>query len=267
MFSKPHLKSFLLLLFLDGGSLSFCFYLLPIKYFIFILVFLVILNIYLLFFSEFLFIKTLQLSPLLPGQFPAIQEIWEEYKISKKTHCYIADTKSPFTCAFSNSQADFAVFSKGLLEILTKEEVKAIVYYYLQSFSTGYSFFLTLISYICWLIFKLLIVIELPFRLIKKNPSPTPFCFPFVLKAFSLISGWIFFYLDKKTQQKLQGRDYPHVLWKTQSLLKMENFSLPVWMAPVFLGNLLTLKSIKWYLSFQPKIRARVKALIGSYPP
>ena len=269
MLPRQSLKSFLLLLILNGGTVSFCFALLPIKYFIFILVFLVILNIYLLFFSELLFIKTLQLKPLPLGQFPIIQAVWEEQKIktSKKAGCLIADTKSPFTFAFSNNKADFAVFSKGLLEILTKEEIKAIVCYYFKSFSSGWSLFLTLVAYICWLIFKLFVLVELPFHLIRKNRNSTPLCFPFFLKALGLISGWIFFYLDKKVHQELKGRDYPHTLWKVQSLYEMENFSLPEWMAPVFFSNFLTSRPVRWYLSFQPKTRTRVKALIGSYPP
>ena len=268
MLLKNCLKSFVLLIVFNSGTLSLLFYLFPVKYLTLNLVFLVILNTYLLFFSDWLFIKTLQLKPILPTDSSGIHAIWEEWRKntnSQRGRCYIFDSKLPLSLHFSHSKEHFAVFSKGLLELLTKEEMKALVCYCFTSFLTGWSLFLTLISYFCLLVFWLCFILEAPVRILRKNKKPI--LFPWFLKTLGFITRRIFLHLDKKTHQTLAEKSYPHTLWKVQSLYKVDIFSVPAWMAPVFFGNPLTWKTLKWYVFFQPKIRQRVKALTGSYPP
>lgn len=269
MFSKSFFKSFLLLLLLNTLILIFL-PLLPLRYLFPILTFLVIFNIFLLFYSEFLFIKTLKLqSPFLfQGDPWGIDKIWTEQqknKFSKKNHYYILNRDQPFSLCFSNLKGNHVVFSKSLLELLTEEEKKALVCYYFTGFYSGWSPVLTLLSCFHYLIDKLFFLLETPFRLFRKNKSPL--FFPLFLKILSLPIQKVYFLMDKETKAKEQGKAFPKLLWKTQSLYKMDKMKLPDWLTPVFFGNPLTWKVLKWYFSFQPKMPVRVKTLIGTYPP
>ena len=267
---KKYLPALLLLFLFNSGALWLLFSLLSARYFVLGVSLLIVLNIGLLFFSELLFIKVLRLRPLLPTDPSDIHKIWhfERNRALKTARCYIAPGPGAFSLHFSNGKANAAVFSESLLELLTKEELKALACYYQTGFATGWSLFFTLLSFFCALLWALFFVLESPFRFFLKDrkPQKSPFCFAMFIKALSFPACRIFLYLDRKTQHRLSDFSLPKALWKTQSLYELEQLKLPDWMVPVFFANPLTKRSLKWYLSFQPKIRLRMKALAGTYP-
>lgn len=290
---KNNFKSFALVFVFNGFYLSFFYYFLPFYYFFFILIFFVALNIWMLFFPAFPFIRKLKPRLAFPTDPKDILGIWEEEKktfSNEKALCYIVEKEVPLSFHFSSLRANSAVFSRHLLELLTPEEVKALVCYFFTVFSTNWSLFFTLLSFFCFPIWILCFLLEAPFRffysffknsifLNKKKVLENSNCVnsekkkrseilsPLFFKLLPLFFYRVFLCMDKKTQKKTTGEALGSALWKVQSLYEVENFSPPLWMSPLFFGNPLTFRVYRWYFSFQPRLRQRVKALVGSYPP
>lgn len=291
---KNNLKSFALLFFFNSFYLSFFFYFLPLHYFFSVLIFFAAINTWLLFFPVFPFIQ--KFNPRLAFPTEGIFKIWKEEKkdlSKKKALCYIVEKEIPFTLHFSGLQTHSAVFSRGLLALLTVEELKALVCYFWTLFSAGWSLFFTLLSFFCFPIRALLFLLEIPFHFIYsifkflKNSvflnkekmtedlndvttgkqKRSEILFPLFFKLLSLSFYRVFLCMDKKAYQKPAGKALGSALWKVQSFYEVENVSPPLWMSLLFFGNPLTFRVYKWYFSFQPQLRSRVKTLIGSYPP
>ena len=137
---KNNLKSFALLFVCNSFYLGFFFYFLPFHYFFLLLIFFVALNIWLLFSPVFPFIQKLKPRLAFPTDPKGILGIWEKEGRNfpqKKAICYIVEKEVLLSFHFSSLRADSAVFSRGLLELLTVEEVKALVCYFWTVFSTG----------------------------------------------------------------------------------------------------------------------------------
>lgn len=291
---KIFFKSFVPLFIFNSFYLSFLFYFLPIHYFFSLLIFFVAVNVWLLFFPAFPFIQ--KFSPRLAFPTERIFKIWEMEQAAssqKKSLCYIVEEEMPFALHFSGLQTNSAVFSRGLLELLTVEELKALVCCFWTLFSTGWSLFFTLFSFFCFPIRVLFFLLEIPFHFVYsifkflknsvflnkekitedsndgaiEKPKNKEILFPLFFKLLSLPFSRVFLHIDKKTYQKSAGKALGGALWKAQSFYEMENISPPPWMSLLFFGNPLTFRVYKWYFSFQPQLRLRVRALIGVYPP
>lgn len=288
-------KSFALLFVFNSFYLSLLFYFLPLPYLVLILIFFIVLNVWLLFFPEFFFMRKLKARPAFLTDSKGILKIWkaaQKTSSTKRATCYIVEEGAPFSFYFSGFRADSAVFSKSLLELLTLEEAKALVCYFFTVFSTGWGLFFTVFSFFCSPVWILFFLLEAPFRFfysiglvtlnrkerkkemiekkgslgMKKQRGHESFSL-LVLKLLSLFFYRTFLYLDRKTHQKPEGKALGRALWKVESLYKTETLSLSFWMLPLFFGNPLTFRFYGWYLSFQPRLRQRVKALVGYYPP
>ena len=184
---KNNLKSFALLFFFNSFYLSFFFYFLPLHYFFSVLIFFAAINTWLLFFPVFPFIQ--KFNPRLAFPTEGIFKIWKEEKkdlSKKKALCYIVEKEIPFTLHFSGLQTHSAVFSRGLLALLTVEELKALVCYFWTLFSAGWSLFFTLLSFFCFPIRALLFLLEIPFH--------------FIYSIFKFLKNSVFLNKEKMTE-------------------------------------------------------------------
>ena len=267
---KKYLPACILLVLFNGGALWLFLSVFSTRYFVIAVSGLILSAVGALFFSDLLFIKRLRLRPVLPTD--DIYKIWHnkaEGLPDNADRCYIAPGPDLFSLHFSNGKTNGAVFSESFLELLSQKELEALVCYYKTGFATGWSLFLTLLSLFCAPVRMVFFILESPFRLFLKDSKlkASPFCFLLFLTVLSRPAQGIFLSLDQKTQRRCPKAGLPKALWKMQSLYELEQMHPPDWMIPVFSADPLTKKSFKWYISFQPKIRLRIKALTGTYPP
>ena len=226
---KKYFPSFIFLFLFNSCVLWLCFYFFSTRYFVLSLGLLVVLNIWVLFFSEYFFIKILRLRVALPTE--DIYRIWHNENSSsfKSDQCYIASGPGTFSLHFSNGKMNAAVFSENLLELLTKKELESLVCYYKTGFATGWSLFLTLLAFFCAFLWALCFILEAPFRLFLKTKKlkKTPFCFLLFLKLLSLPARWIFLSLDGKPNTSFRtsaglrfcGKFNPFMNWSSGNFL------------------------------------------------
>ncbi len=185
----------------------------------------------------------------------------------KNVNCYKTKVDFPVSICFGNPREYFIIFSESLLDALSEKEIKLLLSYYIQSVSNGSTLFLTLISGIIYCLDGFLFLINYPFKYFQKT-KPVNFLMVWILYILSWPTKPLFSRLDRQfAKTKEEKKLWASLLWKLDSLYKLEKRNFPIFFTSLFLANPLTNNKWECYISLQPKIRSRVKNLIGSYPP
>lgn len=265
---KIYLKSSLPLLFINLIPLLFFSLLLEPRFLIPLIAFLLCLNVYLCFVFPSQILNHFSVQSLTP------QDPWQIMPLLKKTmppsssvEFYKIKQSQPLSLCFGSAHKQYILFSESLLDLLSPKEKELLLSYYAYSISQGGYFALTLWSGLIYLLDRILFVLNYPLKIFKKQNSKPSLNMVMVL-IFFLLTPWVrlhFFKLD--SHQKENNKDWAFLLWKLDSAYQLENFNFPSFLAPLFPCNPLTNLKRGCYVSLQPKIKLRVKKLIGSYPP
>ncbi len=237
-----------------------------------VFVFLFLFDLFLLFFVGIYLKRHFSYSAFTPDDPYGISLIFENLKkIHKLKNIYLFKTKelkSAFFC-FSVGKKSFIVLSENLLENLSKQNRECLLHYPLQMIKSGDLFFLTLISGFLFFIDKFLYFLNYPVYLFKnKSVKKEYLSLIFILKIMSLITKKIFYNTDKRIffnkAKKIQQGVF---LWKLDSITTVCPPKTPFFMTPLFLTNPLADSGWRSYISLQPLMKNRLKALDIPYPP
>ena len=267
---KPYFKSVFLL------ALTSLFFCLPVSLFLEIqfliptLALLCIFNAYIYLFHPYKILKHFSFQHFSPNDPWEITATLNELKADsdfKNISCYKTKMDLPATLCFGSPRGYYIILPEQLLDTFSKEDIKLLLSYYSKSISNGSVLFLTLMSGIIYLIDGFLFLLNYPLRYFQKN-KPVNFFMVWILYTLSWLTKPLFLKSDlhfAKTEQ--EKKRWALFVWKLDSLCRLEKRSFPVFLGSVFLTNPLTNNQWECYISLQPKIRSRVKNLIGSYPP
>ena len=141
------------------------------------------------------------------------------------------------------------VFSTQIFKILTKEERDLIVNYYEVFFKTGWLFFFSITS----------AFLEIFYKILPK-------------KLYFYLLNWILKSL-KNVVLKIDARDkkmshhLAYLLWKIEEIYSMELEASLYFLNLLYFSNSLTSSQAKCYTPTELRVKHRVQALIGYYPP
>ena len=266
-------KSFLFLF-----GLNFLFVLpvwlfLDLRYLVPVFVFLLILNLFLLFSAGFYLKRNFSFSAFVPEDPYGVHSIFEDlkntYNLRDIQLLKIKHKDCSFFC-FCTGKKSFVILSEDLLESFSKRDIKLLLSYPFQMAKSGDLFFLTLLSGFLFLMEKLLYFSNYPLSFFKKDLAKKKenlFLF-LVLGALSLMTRNIFYKVDKNVFLREQrGKEQALFLWRLDSVFTVNPPKVFPFMAPLFLTNPLTDLIWQGYISLQPLIKERIKRLTGVYPP
>ena len=242
------------------------------RYLVPVSVFLLILNLFLVFFAGFYLKRNFSFSAFVPedpygvhSTFEGLKNIYnlrnvQLLKIKHKGYSFFY---------FCTGKKSFFVLSEDLLEGLSKRDIKLLLSYPFQMAKSGDLFFLTLLSAFLFLIEKLLYFSNYPLSFFKKDSAKRGNLFLFlVLGALSLMTKNIFYREDKNVFLREQkGQEQALFLWRLDSIFTVNPPKTPPFMAPLFLTNPLTDSIWQGYIPLQPLTQKRIKHLTGIYPP
>ncbi len=267
---KPLFQSFFLLIFINLFPCLLVLFFLKLPFLIPTLALLCVFNIYLYQFHSLKILKNFthqHFSPNDPWKVMTSFKKMQKEADLENLHCYKTKMDYPVSVCFGTPKNYSIIFSEQLLDTFSEKEIKLLLSYYFQAISRGSILFLTLLSGIIYCMDRLLFVLNSPLRFFQKNKSIN-FLRVWNLSIWSWLTRPLFLKLDRQFMKtEKEKRLWASFLWKVDSLYKQEKRNFPTFFAPVFLTNPLTnIKSIG-YTFLHPKIRSRVKNLIGSYPP
>ena len=227
-----------------------------------------VLDIFLLFFSGFYLRKKLLFSAFAPQD--PYNSIFEELKNSwnvKNAQLLKVKQLGFSFFYFKGFEKYFIVLSEDLLERFSPKEIKHLLNYPFKMIKSGDLLFLTVLSLFLLLIEKLASCLNSPVGFFKKRAVQKKSLFlALILKILSLITKRVFKNLDQSLSASSKNQ-LALILWKLDSLSQIKPPKLSLFFAPLFLTNPLTDEAGKDYTSLQPLIKHRVKALAGDYPP
>lgn len=250
------------------------------------LVFLLTLNLFLIFFSYLYFKKYTFSFFTMDDPYKASQIFKDLQKIYNIKNVQILKTASQTEChffCFANGNKYSIAFSEKFLDSFSKQDIKILLSYVLKMIQIGDLFFLNLLSGFLFLIEKTLYYLNYPFYFLSKKPvKKENLALILILRALSPISRRIYKNLDKafSFQENEKGQlafsfqknenekeQLAFLLWKMHSLAKVYPSKTPVFWAPFFLINPLTDSGWDCYISLHPLIRDRLQSLGVNYPP
>lgn len=246
--------------------------LLSLKYLILAFVFLIVLDLFLLFFSGFHLQKKFSFSVFPPEDFYGAGRIFDNlkkhYALKNVQLFKVKEPSYSFFC-FQNGRRVFVVLSEDLLEIFSKEDIKCLLSYPFQMARSGDLLFLTIISNFLFLVEKFSYFLNYPLYFFgKRNPERKALLVVLVLKTMSFMTKGIFEKADRNfSSTKGEKGGQALILWSLDSLMRVKNQQISSFLAPLFLMNPLTDSVWESYISLQPLIKDRVKGLTGIYPP
>ena len=265
-------KSFLFLFGLNFILILPIWFFLDLRFLVPAFVFLLILDIFLLFSSGFYLRRQFLFSVFAPEDPYGVSMIFEDLKNKwdlKNVQLLKAKQLSSSFFCFSWGPKSFVVLSEDILERFSKEDIRCLLSYPFQMVRSGDLLFLTLLSGFLLLAEKFTYFLSYPLSFFRKKPIKKEILIlVLVLKVLSLMTRRIFRRTDKNLLLKGNGKNQQaFFLWKLDSLLKINPPKNSLFLAPLFLTNPLTDSDWGCYISLQPLIKDRVKSLIGIYPP
>lgn len=280
--AKTHFKSYLFLLILNLILLSPAIFL-EVRFLIPLASFLVIFNTYLFFFPQLNILKkipTQHFTPYDPWDVIILSKELANKKNIKNVICYKSKKPFPFSVCFGNSRGYYIIISEPLLNLLSKKELNTLLAYYFHAIRTGNIFYLSLLSGLIYTLESLFFIINYPrnfFNLFgglkKSRQMPSKSITVFILLIFGWLTKPLFHHLDKSfssiKDKNLDGiansKKLALLLWKINSLYRLEKISTLLYLAPIFITGNPFIKNNSQ--SLYPKIKLRVKNLTGLYPP
>ena len=272
MFQKiqPLFKSLLLLIFVDSLFASIVLLFLEIRFLIPTLAGLIILNLSFYFSVKTRLLGSLSCKKIHPNDPWRIHALLKGFK-NKPSYVdfYISKAPSFFSLSYGNRMKTYIVFSESLWESLSEKEKKMLIHYHFHFIKEGWTLLLTLLHSLLFGIEKLLFIFNFPqFILRKKREQNKNILFTLLLKALGFITQKFFLQRDQEIALlENQKQILALLLWKIQSLHQVQKNPFPLSLTPLLIGNPLTSLERGCYISLQPDIKVRVKALRGSYPP
>ena len=272
MFQKiqPLFKSFLLLIFADSLLIFTVLFFLEIRFLIPTLTGLIILNLSFYFSTKTRLLKSLSCQKIYPHDPWRVHTLLKEFK-NKPSYVdfYISKAPSFFSLSYGNRMKAYIVFSESLWESLSEKERSMLIHYHLYFIKEGWTILLTLLHSLLFGIEKFLFIFNLSrFISRKKREQSKNILFALLLKAIGLFTQKLFLQRDQEiAPSEDQKQTLALLLWKIQSLYQAQKYSFPLSLTPLLIGNPLTSPERGCYISLQPDIKVRVKALRGSYPP
>ena len=233
---------------------------------------LLILDLFLLFFSGFYLRKKFTFSVFSLDDPYEVNQLFEnlkrDYNLKNIQLLKIKDENYSFFY-FSYGGQSFVVLSENILENFSQEDIKCFLAYPFQMILSGHLLFLTLLSGFLFLMEKISYFLNYPLSFFKRKPLKKESLFlVFVLKGLSFMTRKIFYKMDQNLYLKEDERKKQALfLWRLDGLTSVKSLKVSPFLAPLFLTNPLTNSDWKGYISLQPLIENRVRALIGSYPP
>lgn len=267
-------KSFLFLFTLNLCLLAPIWLFFHISFLVPAFVFLLSLNLFLVFFSP-LHLKTTDFSVFVPDDPYTVSKIFENLKtVSNIKNVQLLKTKNQTDYsffAFSSGRKSFLVLSENFLDCFSKEDVKLLLSYSLKMIQKGDLSFLSLLSNFLFLMEKILYILNYPFSFMTKKSAKKEkenMVLILILKSLSFVTRKLYRNLDKSfTDQKKENKKWAYLIWKVDSLTTVCPPKKALFLAPLFLTNPLTHSQWKCYISLQPLIKDRVKSLGVMHPP
>ena len=234
-------------------------------------VFIIALDIFLLFFT-IIYIKRAYLFSAFPPDdsykfYPAFKKLKQQYSLKNIQLLKLQELNSAVFYA-SDFSGSIIVLSENILESFSQKDIERFLSYAFQKIKSGDLLFLTVLSAFLFLFGKVFYILNYPFIFLKKKKSDH-FELAGLLRVLSMITKSVFYNNDKKllSQEEKNGKNQALFLWKLESFIKLNPPQLPAFFAPLFLTNFLTNPNRKGYIALQPLIKNRLKKLVGSFPP
>lgn len=169
------------------------------------------------------------------------------------------------------------IFTEGLLESLSQEELEAAVAYLLATIRRQDTLILGMASSFCGFAMFISQKLDALTRVILGSRKEFdsflshPFTYmisPFVFPILRLVvSSATYYSADAQAAEYLgDPRRIAQVLWKLNSYRSTKPFSAPASMAHLFIVNPLTTSGLGRYFQAQPSVEKRIKKLLGYYP-
>lgn len=265
-------KPFLFLFFLNSLFIFPVWLTLGLRFIIPSIVFLSILDLFLLFSSKFHIKNQLVLSSFPPddsyGIYSSFEKLKTQYNLKNIQLFKVKNIDSAFFF-FSGYSESYIVLSENILENFSKADIQKLLNYPFQMIHSGDLFFLTLLSRFLFLGEKLFLLLGRPFSIFKKkSQNRETLALILTLNSLSLLTKGIFYNRDKNLfTNKNKKKSQALLLWQLNSLVKLSPPKVLAYLAPLFLTNPLTDSSWESDNFLHPPIRKRIISLIGSYPP
>ena len=236
-------------------------------------VFLAIFNIWILFFFGYCLKRKLAFSRFSPedpyGASRAFESLKARFNL-KKARLLKAKGMGRAFFFFGDGLSLSAAVSEELLESLPEEDIKRLLAYPFQLAQSGDLLFLTALSHFALLAENILYFLNRPLAFFGKAPADKKesLALFFGLRLLAFAARRAFRRADKALSPTEEDKKKQALfLWRLDSLTSLNHQRAFAFMAPLFLTNPLTNSNRKNYVSLQPLIKKRVKALGGDYPP
>lgn len=263
-------KSFLVFLFIDTLFLIPAFLFLEINFLVAIITLLVVLNILFCFSIKQVVTDNLDAKNIYPKDRYGIWNLIEDEEgKGYALDIFISKLPYPFSLSYRGVFKPLIVFSECLWDSLSEKERAMLVRYHLFQVKKRWAFRSTLASHLCYNfqnIFFFTKIFQFLFKKRKKEPNNISLSFLRILGLLTRVSR---VKKDLEIAPREQDRKIlALLLWKIQSLYELQNhYPLPLYFVPLLPSNPLTSLKKECYIAFQPNIKARVRSLVGSYPP
>lgn len=209
------------------------------------------------------------------GLLDIVAELAREAKISPP-RVYVIDLPTALSCSLGRSWGRSTIaISRGLLERMPREDVRAVVAFELARLHAHDSFSLGLAIAVAG---ALMFPSRLTERLskLKSLRGGLNFLHRWVCLVTShlanisvspIITRGDFFQVDQSASAYLQSpQKLAEVLWKLDSLSQTSPFALNPALAHLFIVNPLTKQSFFRYFRRQPRVEKRIERLVGYFP-